>query len=150
MPRLKISLIVLLCTIAAQLNAQTAGYKFKRLITGINTTWHIVELPDELFAHTKPGFEDLGIFGIKGKDTIEVPYLLKERSDQVSTKDIPFAQINQSSGENGYYFTFQSPNANTNGINQIRLDFKQDNFDWKVLLEGSNDNKSWFTVLKDY
>ena len=150
MPRLKISLIVLLCTLAAQLNAQTAGYKFKRQITGISTTWHIAELPDELFAHTKPGFEDLRIFGIKGKDTVEVPYLLKQRSDQVSTKDIPFAQINQSSGENGYYFTFQSPDANTSVINQIRLDFKQDNFDWKVLLEGSNDNKAWFTLLKDY
>ena len=33
---------------------------------------------------------------------------------------------------------------------QIKLSFKQENFDWKVKLEGSNDNKVWFTVVTDY
>lgn len=28
--------------------------------------------------------------------------------------------------------------------------FKQENFDWKVTLEGSNDNKEWFSILTDY
>jgi hypothetical protein len=150
MRKLKISWIVLLCAIAVQLQAQTNGYKFKRAVTGISKTWHIAELPDELFAHAKPGFEDLRIFGIKGKDTAEVPYLIKQRSDQVSRKEVPFAQINQSSGDNGYYYTFQSPGKDPPVINQIRLDFRQENFDWKVLLEGSNDNSTWFTILKDY
>ena len=150
MLRLKINLILLLCVTAVQLQAQTAGYKYKRPLSRINKTWQVSKLPDELLAHTQQGFEDLRIFGIKGMDTIEVPYLLKQRSDLVTLKEFPFAQINESSGDGGHYFTFQSPETNASVINQIRLDFKQDNFDWKVLLEGSNDNRSWFTILRNY
>ncbi|MGQ7854884.1 DUF3999 family protein [Pedobacter sp. WC2501] len=148
MLKLKIKLfsLLLLCTSIA--NAQTNTYKFKRSITGVNTVWHKMTLPDDLYKKANAGFEDLRIFGINGKDTIEVPYLLKQRADKVTTNDITFKQINQSTNPNGYYYTFQSPGINL--INQIKLAFKQDNFDWKVTLEGSNDNKQWFAILSDY
>jgi len=148
MLKLKIKLfsLLLLCTSIA--NAQTNTYKFKRSITGVNTVWHKMTLPDDLYKKANAGFEDLRIFGINGKDTIEVPYLLKQRADKVTTNDITFKQINQSTNTNGYYYTFQSPGINL--INQIKLAFKQDNFDWKVTLEGSNDNKQWFAILSDY
>ena len=77
-----------------------------------------------------------------------MPYLLKQRADQVNTKEISFKQLNQSANNSGYYYTFQSPGGNT--INQIELNFQQTNFDWQVTLEGSNNNKEWFGILKNY
>ncbi|WP_165501228.1 DUF3999 family protein [Pedobacter psychrodurus] len=148
MLKLKIKLFTLLLFCASITNAQTNTYKFKRSITGINTVWHKMALPDDLYKKANAGFEDLRIFGINGKDTVEVPYLLKQRADKVTTNDITFKPINQSTNTNGYYYTFQSPGINL--INQIKLAFKQENFDWKVALEGSNDNKEWFSILTDY
>jgi hypothetical protein len=148
MLKLKIKLFILLLACAATVNAQTNAYKFKRSIKGVQSVWHKMILPDELYKKASAGFDDFRIFGINGKDTVEVPYLLKQRADQVITHDVAFKQLNQSSGADGYYYTFQSPGNNT--INQINLAFKQENFDWKAKLEGSNDNKTWFSILSDY
>ncbi|WP_168202366.1 DUF3999 family protein [Pedobacter sp. KBS0701] len=115
---------------------------------GVNSVWHKIALPDDLYKNANAGFDDLRIFGFNGKDTIEIPYLLKQRVDKVTSNDITFKQINQSASPNGYYYTFQSLGINL--INQIKLAFKQENFDWKVTLEGSNDNKEWFSILSDY
>lgn len=133
---------------ASQLNAQTNSYKFMRKITGVSATWHSMKLPDELYKNTNNNFEDLRIFGAKDKDTLEVPYLLKQRADKISTQEIAFKLINESNNAEGYYYTFELPKTNT--INQINLSFKESNFDWKVNLQGSNDNKEWFSILKDY
>jgi hypothetical protein len=35
-------------------------------------------------------------------------------------------------------------------INHIKLDFKENNFDWKVVLQGSQEQKEWFTIVDDY
>jgi hypothetical protein len=148
MLKLKIKLCALLLLGVTIANAQSNSFKYKRNITGIHTVWHKMALPDDLYKKANAGFEDLRIFGINGKDTIEVPYLLKQRADKVITNDITFKQINQSTNANGYYYTFQSPEVNL--INQIKLAFKQENFDWKVNLEGSNDNKEWFSILTAY
>lgn len=148
MLKLKINLFILFLVCTTIANAQTASYKFKRNITGVNAVWHKMVLPNDLYKKANAGFDDFRIFGINGKDTVEVPYLLKQRADQVTTRDIAFKQLNQSSGTDGYYYTFQSPGNST--INQISLAFKQENFDWKVKLEGSNDNKTWFSILNSY
>lgn len=144
--KIKLLLPLLFCIAIA--NAQTNIYKFKRQISGVNTIWHSISLPDELYKNANAGFEDLRIFGVSGKDTVEVPYLLKQRADQINTKEVSFKQINQSTNENGFYYTFQAPAGST--INQINLSFKQTNFDWQVTLAGSNDNKEWFGILKNY
>jgi len=148
MLKLKIKLFSLLLLCASIANAQTNTYKFKRSITGVNTVWHKMTLPDDLYKKATVSLEDLRIFGINGKDTTEVPYLLKQRADKITLNDVTFKQINQSANPNGYYYTFQSPEINI--INQIKLAFKQENFDWKVTLEGSNNNKEWFSILSDY
>ncbi|WAC40358.1 DUF3999 family protein [Pedobacter sp. SL55] len=144
--KIKLLLPLLACVLLAK--AQTNTYQFKRQITEVSTTWHSVKLPDDMYQKINLGFEDLRIFGINGKDTIEVPYLLKQRANQASLVEIPFKQLNQSAIGDIYYYTFQLTEANA--INQISLDFRQENFDWKVNLEGSNDNQNWFGILKDY
>jgi len=148
MLKLKTKLFLGLLAYAMAVNAQTAPYPLKREITGVQTNWHSLVLPNPVYQKLKPDFEDLRIFGVNGKDTVEVPYLLKQRGDQVTANEIAFKQLNQSSANNAYYYTFQ-PSAGS-VINQINLNFKQENFDWKVTLEGSNDNKNWFNLAKDY
>lgn len=148
MLRMKINIFLLLLFSVIFANGQTNGYKFKRNITGINSVWHSMKLPDQMYKNANAGFDDLRIFGINGKDTIEVPYLLKQRADQIISKEVDFKPVNESANANGYYFTFELNSVTT--INQINLAFKEANFNWLVTLEGSNSNTEWFTVLKDY
>ncbi|TDG36843.1 DUF3999 domain-containing protein [Pedobacter changchengzhani] len=145
---LKIRLLSLLIIGFVGVQAQTKSYKFKREITGVQSVWHTMKLPDDLYKHQSADFADLRIFGIKGKDTTEVPYILKQGKDKITNKSIDFKQINQSENSTGYFYTFQLKEASI--INQIDLDFNQINFDWRVMLEGSNDNTNWFSILKNY
>ncbi|WP_147273637.1 DUF3999 family protein [Pedobacter chinensis] len=144
---MKINLLLVLLLFAVFTKAQTNSYRFKRGITGVNSNWHSIKLPDQLYKNANFGFTDLRIFGVKGKDTVEVPYLLKQRADQINTQEITFKQINQSANANGYFYTFQLPAASI--INEINLSFKQENFDWQVALEGSNNNIEWFSILNN-
>jgi hypothetical protein len=148
MLKLKIKIFALLMFGAVGLQAQTNPYRYKREVKGVNTTWHSLAIPNEVFKNAQSGLADLRIFGVKGKDTIEVPYILEESADQVTDRETPFNIINQTSNANGFFYTFQASAAAS--INQIKLSFKEENFDWKVKLEGSNDNKEWFTVLNNY
>lgn len=148
MLKLKIKFLLALLFGALGLKAQTNSYAYKRELKGVTNNWHTLTLPNQIFSATQSGLEDLRIYGFKGKDTIEVPYILKQSASQITESETTFHIINKSDNQNGYYFTFQSTIATT--LNQIKLSFKQTNFDWKVQLEGSNDNVAWFTILKDY
>lgn len=130
------------------LNAQVKQYQYKRELTGITSNWHSLQIPNQLFKSAQSGLEDIRIYGIKGKDTVEVPYILEQSANQITERETTFNVINQSNNQNGYYYTFQS--ATPANINQIKLSFKQTNFDWDVQLEGSNDHKEWFGILKNY
>jgi hypothetical protein len=144
--KIKLLLALLVCITATQ--AQTNIYQFKRQITGVNANWHKIKVPDDLYQKVNAGFEDLRIFGIQGKDTLEVPYILKQRAEQVISTKVDFKPINESETDGGFYYTFQLNSAAV--INQITLSFKEKNFNWLATLEGSNNNTDWFTVLKDY
>lgn len=144
--KIKLLLALLVCITATQ--AQTNIYQFKRQITGVNANWHKIKVPDDLYQKVNAGFEDLRIFGIQGKDTLEVPYILKQRAEQVISTKVDFKPINESETREGFYYTFQLNSAAV--INQITLSFKETNFNWLATLEGSNNNTDWFTVLKDY
>lgn len=144
--KIKLLLVLLVCITATQ--AQTNIYQFKRQITGVNANWHKIKVPDDLYQKVNAGFEDLRIFGIQGKDTLEVPYILKQRAEQVISTKVDFKPINESETDGGFYYTFQLNSAAV--INQITLSFKETNFNWLATLEGSNNNADWFTVLKDY
>ncbi|KQC02310.1 DUF3999 family protein [Pedobacter sp. Hv1] len=145
----KIKLIALLFCLTLSVKAQLKHYQYQRELKGITSNWHSLPLPNAIFKNTQRNLNDLRIYGIKGKDTIEVPYILEQSADQIIESETSFNIINQSNNAQGYYYTFQSTTANT-PINQIRLSFGQRNFDWKVTLEGSNNNNEWFTILKNY
>lgn len=128
---------------------QMNDYNFKRPLTGALPSWNRLVLPDEIFQHTTPDFADIRIFGISANnDTIEAPYVLRIQSGQNLSKEIPFKIINKTRINNSHYITFEITDIGQ--INQIQLQFEQKNFDWLVQLEGSNNQKEWFTILDRY
>lgn len=130
-------------------SSQIEEYNYKRNIEKPTDTWHSLTLPNAVFSKVKPNLADFRIYGITAKnDTIEAPYILKTNKERIVNKDILFQTINKTKTEEGYFFTFKL-NA-SESINFIKLNFENSNFDWKVNLEGSQNQSEWFTVLEDY
>lgn len=139
-------ILVFLCT---QAFAQIEQYDYKRELNGVSEQWHKLILPNDIFEETSKGLSDLRIFGITAaNDTIEAPYLLRIAAESISSRAVSFNTLNESHNEMGYYFTFEIPTSDP--INQIELEFEQQNFDWQLQLEGSLDQQEWFTVIDDY
>lgn len=128
---------------------QIDQYNYQRAITGISDQWHELTLPETIFEKVNPDFSDLRIYGITAKkDTIEVPYLLNIGNTRTKKQTTAFDIINRTLTKDGHYFTFElkAPTA----INQIYLDLKEQNFDWKIKLEGSQNQENWFTIKDNY
>jgi hypothetical protein len=92
---------------------------------------------------------DLRIYSVSPtSDTLEIPYFLAEQNTLEEKSGINFKIINRSHKDNQNYFTFKLKEIKE--INEIVLDFKQENFNWRIDLQGSNDQKEWFDILEDY
>lgn len=145
----KLKLTYLLLLFCSTGYGQIKEYSYKRKLTGIKDQWHIVALPNEIFKRVSNDLSDMRVFGLtKSNDTLEAPYILKLASERISEKEVSFNLINQSKVSNGYYFTFEVPVETS--VNQINLDFKEQNFDWKLTLEGSQNQQQWFSIIEDY
>jgi Protein of unknown function (DUF3999) len=128
---------------------QMQEFNYKRTLETAHDQWHRIILPDEIFGKINTSFSDLRIFGItKNNDSITAPYIFEIASEKIVDTGVAFKIINQTQNAKGFYFTFQLNEAKT--INQIKLDFKQEDFDWRINLEGSNNQQEWFTIVKDY
>lgn len=129
--------------------AQFSEFKYKREIKGVDKQWHAIDLPEDIFAKGNPDFSDFRIFGLTNQnDTIEVPYVIQIAEETTAYNKLPFKTINNSNNQNNYFYTFEIDKPKV--INTIDLDFKQDNFDWKLNLEGSQNLEQWVTIVEDY
>lgn len=146
--KLKIKLSGLLLFVFTSTFAQIKDYRYKREIKNIDSSWHSVILPDDVFSKIQPNFSDLRVFGITKTDTLEAPYILQIIKDEILNKEADFKLINKTSTNTGFFYTFQIQNNET--INQIKLQFNNKNFDYQVNLEGSHNQKNWFNILSDY
>ncbi len=128
---------------------QIEKYDYKRELGTISAQWHKIILPDDMFGKVRPDLSDIRIYGITANnDTVEAPYLIRLTTEKTSDKKVIFKTLNVSHNEKGYYFTFDIPAEEP--INRIDLEFNRQNFDWRVNLEGSNDQREWFIILEDY
>lgn len=128
--------------------AQMNDYNFKRSISEPKGIWHKIVLPDEIFPKVSSSINDIRIYGITSySDTIEAPYILNELKETTIVKEIPFKLINTSNKDNEYFFTFEISSDEI--INQIKLDFSQNNFDWIIKVEGSQNLTDWFTIKEN-
>ncbi len=142
------SLLFIFLLIAEISISQIADYNYSREINGVSETWHSITLPDRVFGKVSNDLNDFRIYGITETDTLEVPYLLKIASERQTEKNIAFTLLNSSKKGSSYFFTFEIPSEKT--INEIQLNFRQQNFNWLVNVEGSQDNTEWFSMLEDY
>ena len=139
---------LILLFICALSFAQLDTYDYKMELSGITDPWHSLIIPQEVFAIADNNLSDIRIYGVTANDTLEAPYILKVATDKKRLKNIDFKLINSAIKKDNYFFTFEIPKIEL--INEILLDFKNENFDWKVVLEASQDQKDWFTILMDY
>lgn len=125
-------------------------FKRKILIKENARQWHYFQIPDELYEKAAVDFSDVRLYRIHQKDTSEVPYLIVNESfaENEKTFDLPKI-INVSKANNGYYFTLENTH-NQKDISAIQLQFSQQNFDWKLNLQGSHNQNEWFDILTDY
>lgn len=129
--------------------AQMDAYHYVREIQNVSGQWHKIKLPDDIFGKTLYNQNDIRIFSVNSRnDTTEVPYLLQSATEKVLEKKVPFTLLNTSSNSRGHYFTFET--GQTNPVNEINLEVRQSNFDWRINLEGSNDQREWFSILQQY
>lgn len=147
--RVKTKILTNLLLLASAISfGQLRTYDKKIPVSGITDQWHSIPLTDEVFADVKNNLADIRIYGVTATDTLEAPYSLKVSKAKSTLSKIDFKLINTSSNQSGYYFTYEVPTAKT--LNEIRLNFKNENFDWKIQLEGSQNQQQWFTLLEDY
>jgi hypothetical protein len=142
-----VTFFLLFCSFSSYGQQQT--YRYQRELPGVTDQWHKVVLPEDIFGQVSPDLSDLRIFGVTANhDTIEVPYLLRVAREEVINIEVPFKTLNTAHNEEGYFFSFEVP---TNvAVNQIKLNFVQQNFDWRLRLEGSQDQNIWYTIVEDY
>ncbi|MFC5044560.1 DUF3999 family protein [Aquimarina hainanensis] len=129
--------------------AQMESFEYSRTLNGINDTWHTLKIPDDIFAKTKKDLSDIRIYKVlKNTDTTEIPYITKIAKRKTTIQTLPSSTLNTVSQGNNHYITIKTPNKQQS--NQIQLSFRQVNYDWKVVLEGSHDQNEWFSILEDY
>lgn len=130
-------------------HAQMEQYSHKCEIIGITEQWHKIALPDNVFGKVNNDLSDIRIFGIRANgDTVEAPYVLNVLTNKIADNEITFNTLNASHNPKGYFFTFEVPSEEA--VNQINLQFEQQNFDWLVQLQGSQNQQEWFTILDEY
>ncbi len=135
---------LLVCPLFSQWSKFNHQYNLNKVSSG----WHKIVLPETMFEKLNRDLSDIRIYGIVNNDTLESPYIIKSSIETPHKVDIPFQLINQTKNVEGYCFTFQI--KGDFNINEIQLEFAQKNFDWKVKLEGGNNQKEWFTILDQY
>lgn len=124
------------------------GY-YEQPINGVNDQWHRIDLPIEAFGRLHNSYASIRVLGKnKNGDEVEQPYLLVKDQPRTIMRPVPSTIINRTRKGNDYYFTLEISDEPI--LSQINLDFGNDDFDWKVLLEGSIDQKEWFTIIEDY
>ena len=141
-------IFLLLPLLSVSLHAQVDEYKYRKKLTGISDNWHSIVLPNSIYSKLNEDLSDLRIFGTSEEgESIEVPYIFNENTTSWETDYVYSNIINETNIGNRYYYTFE--NESRDKTNSIELDFYKDNFDWKVRLEGSNNQQNWYTILRN-
>lgn len=146
---LKNSVYILFFTLVTTICfGQMDTYSKKIELKGITDQWHKIVVPNEVFQYVKSDFADIRIYGISPTDTIEAPYILNLSKAEYGNTSIPFKLLNSVNNSDGYFFTYELPSNET--INEIKLNFKNLNYNWLTTLEGSQNQEDWFSILEDY
>ena len=151
MNRLIHSISILLFLLFSYISdAQDHQYDRFRSIENFQTGWNRIEILDDMYGKIKSDFYDIRVIGIlENGDTIEAPYLLEKNLTKKESIKIPYKIINESDKNDTYFYTLDLSGSD-NIINEIDIELAETNFNWQVVLEGSQDQKDWYTILDNY
>lgn len=128
---------------------QMGDYNFVRSLSEPTDQWHSIPIPLSMYQHVNDNFTDLRIYGVTSEqDTLEAPFIVHVTKEVTLLESQPLLLLNVAHTSDAYYYTFDIPNKES--INEIDLQFALQNFDWRVQLQGSEDQQEWFTVLENY
>jgi hypothetical protein len=139
--------IILLLLVVTVGFSQHPSFSYKRKLMPVTAEgWYTIAVPGAMFSHIDNSFDDIRIYSISEKDTVEIPYILKVSYDQTSSETVDLPVLNKSRKDGKLFFS-----CNTNGkpINYVDLQFAQKNFNAFVNIEGSYDQKNWFELVND-
>lgn len=118
-------------------------------LSGIKDKWHKFILPQSCYKDVKANLSDIRVYGItSNNDTIQAAYYINSLYQKSKSDYINFKLLNNSYNQKGHFYTFQVDGKSE--INSIDLKFNQQNFDWKVKLEGSHNQQQWFNIVDNY
>ncbi|RAW01634.1 DUF3999 family protein [Pseudochryseolinea flava] len=140
-------LAVLFTFIGILCHAQSSYHYARQIPAPTGKGWYGINLPSEIFKHIKSDYGDIRIFKVTKKDTTEIPYIIRIREASAEVNTIPVKQLNKSTRDGKLFITFELPKGET--IDHIQFNFKEKNFDEMVTLEGSHDQKEWFTLAEN-
>lgn len=116
------------------------------LISNSKKGWNRIEIPSNVLNEINTNLTDLRIFAKGSKE--EVPFIVQTSQNKSKDSFIELKILNKVQRNNAYYFTLSL--ENNIDINEIILDFENQNFDWKLELEASNNQSEWYHILKNY
>ncbi|UTW63573.1 DUF3999 family protein [bacterium SCSIO 12741] len=129
-------------------HAQMEKYTYKRALANLDKGWNEVELPPEIFKNLNSHWSDIRIYGINAAgDTVEAPYLFREKKEEGKLDRISFKELNATTREGSQYLTLSMPDSLE--VNQLQLNLSENNFDARVDVEGSQDQKEWYSIVQD-
>lgn len=129
---------------------QIDSFEYRTPILEASEGWNAINLPLDVFAKTTNNLNDIRIYqkSTNNVESIEQPYILDiEKSEEKQEVQKPKI-INSTFRNNLYSYTIELTNKMS--LNNILLEFQNTNFDWYIHLEGSMDQNSWSTIVKDY
>src|SRR3989344_1559204 len=137
-----IAFLFLFFAAGARADFDISAWKSRARITGgsVATEYAILQLPPEFFSHLKPDLSDLRIVNADG----EVPYVLGVEKESVSSSRVPARMYNLSAGAGGGSVSFLADLGPGSAFhNAITIRVASENFRRGVVIEGSDDEKSW-------
>ncbi|MBX2969616.1 MAG: DUF3999 family protein [Cyclobacteriaceae bacterium] len=144
MKRVALTLVCLFIIVSA--HAQVTDFKYRRALDKVSEEgWYSLDLPVDLYQKLNKDLSDIRIFAVADKDTTEIPYLVKSKTDETTREDFNLPLLNQSRSNGVLYFTIQVPAGKA--LNTLNLNFVEKNLDALVSIEGSEDRKDWFEIV---
>lgn len=123
--------------------AQLNTFKYQRSVKPQSEGWHSIQPGASTLSQSLSDRNDLRIYRI-GSDTTEIPYLFERLGNKTEVKDVSFDLVNQTEDASSSYITLKFNGKKL--VNEIKLDVSERNFDKWVKVQGSQDNREWFTI----
>ena len=125
------------------------NFEYRCALKNVKSGWQSISLePDMYDADIYNAILDKKSRILDGQNQ-EVPYVLEyNRSEEKSQTIEDYKMINV--GENGkqYFYTFERKTPEI--VNQMLLYIADNEYDFSVIVQGSEEQKSWITILKDF